>query len=153
MAMRCFGKGNHDTVGVADGVNPVTGQLQHFVEDKALGLEQVEIQEASGRQAPRAYLLVKVGQSEQSGHCFLTRDGFENAVSVWRRGCGTGGRSWPVNSGWSGVHACEVWPTETCILQPNGGRACTARSVGTRPIGLRTGKLARGVELSPVDLY
>ncbi len=82
--------------------------MQHFVEDEAFGLEQIEIR-GRGR-ALRAAIsdpLMKIGKGQQSTQCFLPRKRLEYAIPLLERKAGVGStrRRFPVNAGWIRTHA------------------------------------------------
>ncbi len=104
-----FRQCDHDAVGLRDGLGAVADQLQYFVKNEALRLEQVAIGSASRGQAPAFYLLVEVRKGEQRAQGFLARNRFEDAIALLQRGAGVRRcRRFPVNSSWIGTHAGAV---------------------------------------------
>jgi hypothetical protein len=57
-----------------DRLRPIADQLQYFVQDKTLCLEQVALGVAACSPAPAADLLVETRESKQCAQSFLARD-------------------------------------------------------------------------------
>ena len=66
-------------------MNTIADQLQHFVENEALGLEEVAIGLTACGHTASADLLVEFGEGEQSAHRLPPRYRFEDEVALLQR--------------------------------------------------------------------
>ena len=93
LRLRAFRQRHDNTVSSRDGLSPIANQLQNFVEDEALGFEQVAVVRAARCQPlvsylPVSYLLVQFGEGEQRGQRFLASNRFKDAVALLKRRIG-----------------------------------------------------------------
>src|SRR5580658_4014809 len=91
-----FRQRDHDGISLGDGLHAIANQLQYFVEDEALGLEEVAIGFLPGGAAV-ADLFMEFGEGEERAHGLPARDRFEDEVALLQRRAGI--RRFAIDSG------------------------------------------------------